>query len=32
MRAFIEGKLFHDKRRKMTVYEMLHIDLVVTEL
>jgi hypothetical protein len=30
--TFIEGELFHDKRRKLTAYEMIHIDLIFTEL
>jgi hypothetical protein len=29
--GFIERKLLHDKRRKLTVYEMLMVGFIVTE-
>jgi hypothetical protein len=32
MIAFIEGELFHYKRMTFAVYEMLHVDLIFTEL
>jgi hypothetical protein len=28
--TFIEGKLFHDKRRSLTIYENLSVDLIGT--
>jgi hypothetical protein len=32
MMKFIEGKLFHDKRRNLTVYEQLSVDFNITLL